>query len=182
MQKCDICLHLWERKSGVPCWRRFASHHHGRLQFSAWKTELDVPLLVNSSTAWSPPGWCISKRDPPGDPWCRTMNFPNQPGFHKVCGGLFLFTSGAWRIRNPHLSNPETSSLASFIIASRFYNTVKASGQYAYFQYSRIITLGLHISALIKKNDQGNQQTFASSVGHTTKTREYQILFCIAAM
>lgn len=42
------------------------------------------PLLVNSSTAWSPPGWCISKRDPPGDPWCRTMNFPNQQGLQRV--------------------------------------------------------------------------------------------------
>lgn len=39
---------------------------------------------MNSSTAWSPPGWCISKRDPPGDPWCRTMNFPSQQGLHKV--------------------------------------------------------------------------------------------------
>lgn len=83
---------------------------------------------------------------------------------------MFLFTSGAWRIHNSLLSSPKQfPSLASFIVTFHFYNIVKASGHYAYFWYSRI-TLGLHISTLIKKNDQRNQQTFASSVDHIIKT------------
>lgn len=57
-----------------------------------WK----CPLLMNSSTAWSPPGWCISNRDPPGDPWCRTMNFPHQRGLHQL--RELLFTIAAWRL------------------------------------------------------------------------------------
>lgn len=125
-------------------------------------------MLVNSSTAWSPPGWCISKRDPPGDPWCRTVNFPNQQSLHKGRGA----PSSSPSLAGEHTAYIYTrpSQVLSLVFSVRissirfpFLAHFKAPGHDVCFPDSRLMP-SLNILPLIKKNEQGNQQKIARRV------------------